>query len=76
MPIGCMSDGQGEFIKGVTPDFKIKVRKDILMETDGPMLKYGIQELQNQVIILPHNRKLWPDQDRLSIRYARFRETG
>jgi putative restriction endonuclease len=61
---------------GVTPEFIIKVREDILMETDGPMLKHGIQELQNQKIILPYNRKLWPDQDRLSIRYAKFRETG
>lgn len=60
-------------IIGVTPDFNIKVREDILMETDGPMLKHGIQELQNQKIILPYNRNLWPDQDRLAIRYAKFR---
>ena len=63
-------------IIGVTPDFRIMVREDILMETDGPMLKYGIQELQNHQIFLPHDRNLWPDQDRLSIRYEKFRETG
>jgi len=63
-------------IIGVTPDYVIKVREDILLETDGPMLKYGIQELQNQKIILPNNKNMWPDRDRLSIRYAKFREVG
>lgn len=63
-------------IIGVTPDYVIKVREDILLETDGPMLKYGIQELQNQKIILPNNKNMWPDRDRLSIRFAKFREVG
>jgi len=63
-------------IIGVTPDYKIEVREDILHETDGPMLKYGIQELQNTKIILPHDKKSWPDRDCLSIRYARFKQTG
>ena len=61
---------------GVTPDFRIEVREDILRETDGPMLKHGIQELQSQKIILPHDRDLWPDRDRISIRYARFKAVG
>lgn len=63
-------------IIGVTPDFNIKVREDILQETDGPMLKHGIQDFQNQRIILPHDKKLWPDQDRLFIKYTKFREAG
>jgi len=63
-------------IIGVTPDYMIKVREDILLESDGPMLKYGIQGLQNQKIILPNNKNMWPDRDRLSIRYAKFREVG
>ena len=63
-------------IIGITPDFKIEIREDILRETDGPMLKHGIQELQSQKIILPSSRNLWPDRERLSIRYAKFRETG
>ncbi|NJD04565.1 MAG: HNH endonuclease [Ruminiclostridium sp.] len=63
-------------IIGVTPDFKIEVRDDILHEIDGPMLKHGIQELQNQKIVLPYGKGLWPDRDRLDIRYHKFRETG
>jgi len=63
-------------IIGVTPDYQIKVREDILQETDGPMLRHGIQELQNQKIILPSNKSMWPDRDRLMIRYAKFRDAG
>ena len=35
-------------IIGITPDYDIKVRTDVLEEIDGPMLKHGIQELNNQ----------------------------
>ncbi len=63
-------------IIGVTPDYKIEVREDILQETDGPMLKHGIQELQNVKIILPHDKSSWPDRERLSIKYSRFKQTG
>ncbi len=63
-------------IIGVTPDYKIEVREDILHETDGPMLKHGIQELQSTKIILPHDKKAWPDRERLEIKYSRFKQTG
>lgn len=59
-------------IIGINPDYKIKVRKDILEETDGPMLKYGIQFLDNQILTLPRNRNNWPDRDRLDVRYRGF----
>lgn len=63
-------------IIGVSPDFIIEVRDDVLHEVDGPMLKHGIQELQSQKIILPYSKSSWPDRERLDIRYRRFRETG
>jgi putative restriction endonuclease len=63
-------------IVGVSPDYKISVRNDILLEIDGPMLKHGIQELHNSSIILPNNKKSWPDRDRLSIRFGQFKQTG
>ena len=58
----------------VTPEFKIIVREDILKESDGPMLRYGIQQMHQQKIILPGNKKHWPDRDRLEERFKRFRE--
>lgn len=59
-------------ILGVSPDYNIKVRKDILEEVDGLMLKYGLQSLNNNKIILPHRKLDWPDKERLSIRYNKF----
>ncbi len=59
-------------ILGVSPDYNIKVRKDILDEVDGPMLKYGLQSLNNKKLILPHNKIDWPDKNRLSTRYNKF----
>lgn len=63
-------------IIGVTPDYVIEVREDILKEKDGPMLKYGFQELQHHKILLPHDKKMWPDRERLYIKYSRFKQTG
>jgi len=34
-------------ILGINPDYHIHVRNDILHETDGPMLKYGLQALEH-----------------------------
>lgn len=59
-------------ILGITPDYQIKVRQDILEEKDGPMLKYGIQDLDNQKILLPRRKENWPDQYRLERRFHRF----
>jgi putative restriction endonuclease len=59
-------------IIGINPAYQIHVRKDILEETDGPMLKYGLQSLENQKIILPGHRSEYPDRDRLDQRFDRF----
>lgn len=63
-------------IIGISPDYEINVREDILKEIDGPMLKYGIQNLNKQNLILPRNEVNWPDQERLDIRYQQFLKTG
>lgn len=60
-------------ILGVTPDFSIEIREDILHEIDGPMLVHGIQEFQGGNLRKPSSRRLWPDRDRLALRYERFR---
>jgi len=60
----------------ITPDYDIRVRTDVLQEIDGPMLKLGIQEMNNHKIILPSKRRDYPDRERLDWRYERFRKTG
>jgi putative restriction endonuclease len=59
-------------ILGITPDYIIKVREDILQEIDGPMLKHGIQSLENQTLYLPGNKNNWPDKFRLEERFGLF----
>jgi putative restriction endonuclease len=59
-------------IVGLNPDYKIIVRKDILEEVDGPMLKYGIQDMHGQKIELPGKKKDQPDRERLAYRFERF----
>jgi putative restriction endonuclease len=61
---------------GINPDYIIKIRTDFLMETDGPMLIYGIQSLNNSKLILPPNKIHWPDKERLEQRYLDFLEAG
>jgi len=63
-------------ILGISPDFIIKVRQDIREETDGPMLKYGIQSLNENKIILPSSQRDWPDRNRLAQRFDAFRQVG
>ena len=57
---------------GINSDFKIIIREDLLLETDGPMLKYGIQSLNNSKLILPNNKMDWPDRERLERRFMSF----
>ena len=54
------------FIIGITPDYIIKVRQDILDEADGPMLKHGLQGMDGTKIILPRNEKLKPNRANFS----------
>lgn len=61
---------------GINPDFIIKVKTDLLNETDGPMLRYGIQSLNNTKIILPAQKNNWPDKERLEIRFNKFLNAG
>lgn len=64
------------FLLGVTPNYMIEVRKDVLKEKDGPMLVHGLQSLHNQKIVLPRPKKLQPSPDLLEQRYQRFRAVG
>lgn len=62
------------FMLGVTPDYRIVVREDVLVEEDGPMLIHALQGLHDQKIQLPRRRDDWPDAESLAWRYARFVE--
>jgi putative restriction endonuclease len=61
-------------IIGINPDYQVVVRHDILEEIDGPMLKYGLQSLNNGRLILPGHKSDWPDRERLELRFEKFRK--
>ena len=60
-------------IIGITPDYLIQVREDILNEIDGPMLKFGIQQMHGNKLILPKSANSRPNRDWLEIRYFNFK---
>jgi putative restriction endonuclease len=60
-------------ILGVRPDLVIDVRRDILDEVDGPMLRHGIQEMAGIRLTVPRQRSAHPDRTNLERRYEEFR---
>jgi putative restriction endonuclease len=60
-------------IIGVSPDYRVHVRSDILNEHDGPILRYGLQELDGINLILPSSTVKWPNRDALQWRFEKFR---
>lgn len=63
-------------IIGISPDFRVHVREDVLREIDGPMLRYGLQEIEGRNLIVPVRKSDRPDRERLEERFKRFREAG
>ena len=61
---------------GIRPDYKIVVRSDIMEEQDGPMLRHGLQEIDNQHLILPRKVRDRPDPERLGKRFDDFAESA
>jgi len=45
---------------GVSPDYEIVVREDLLSEEDGPMLTHGIQGLHQRKLIMPETAAIGP----------------
>lgn len=63
-------------VLGVRPDMTIAVRRDILDEIDGPMLKHGLQAMDGVSLTLPKRLAHHPDHARVEERYEEFRAAG
>jgi putative restriction endonuclease len=63
-------------VLGITPDFVVEVRGDVLRDTDGPMLVHGLQEFQGAPLFLPRRQDERPNQDFLKERYNQFRRAS
>jgi putative restriction endonuclease len=60
-------------ILGITPDYLVSIRSDILEEIDGPMLLHGLKEMNEKKILLPSYPGHRPNVDFLAIRYEKFK---
>ena len=65
-----------ELFLGVTPKGVIHVRPDLLSESDGPMLRHGLQGLHEQPIHRPRRAADHPDPERLEVKYQDFRQAS
>jgi putative restriction endonuclease len=56
---------------GVSPEYEVYVAKRLLEDDDGPMLEL-LKAFHGERLIVPSNRTLQPDRQRLAIRFDRF----
>jgi putative restriction endonuclease len=59
-------------VLGVSPDYEVVVREDILEEIDGPMLQHGLKEMHGVRLLVPRSVAEKPDRDRLARRFEEF----
>ena len=57
---------------GVSGEYVIHINERLLAETDGPMLKHGLQEMHGQLLTVPRHTTSRPDTARLNTRFAQF----
>jgi len=60
-------------IIGIDTEARVHVRADILEETDGPMLRYGLQEADGIRLLLPHKNEFRPNREFLAERFELFK---
>jgi putative restriction endonuclease len=61
-----------KLLMGVTTSYEVRINRELLEEVDGPMLKYGLQEMHGRRLELPRSRREWPDPERLAHRWSAF----
>jgi putative restriction endonuclease len=65
-----------KYFIGITLDYKVEVRKDVLNEEDGPMLQHGLKGLHNSTIYVPKLTINRPNKNFLDIRYQRYKNAS
>lgn len=58
---------------GISPDYIVHVRSDLMSEIDGPMLKHGIQDMNLKTLYLPMPDKSKPNREFLDMRFIKFK---
>jgi putative restriction endonuclease len=63
-------------VLGITPSCQIRIRADILVEKDGPTLRYALQGLHKSNLHVPVRKTAHPNAELLEDRYERFLAAG
>ncbi|MDE0928167.1 MAG: hypothetical protein OSA06_05340 [Acidimicrobiales bacterium] len=63
-------------ILGIRPDHEIRLRPDIMVEQDGPTLRYSLQGMNGQRIRPPRAKVSRPDVELLEERWEQFKESA
>jgi putative restriction endonuclease len=61
---------------GITPDYVVCVRRDVLDQEDGPMLVHGLQGFHGARLRVPQAPASQPDPRLLEERFQHFRQLG
>lgn len=59
-------------VLGISPDYVVRMRPEILEEVDGPMLKHGLQAMDGKIIFRPNDQRLAPNKNSLAWRFEKF----
>lgn len=60
-------------ILGITPGYEVRINRVVLNETDGPMLRHGLQEFHGRsLMVVPARPKERPDPLLLEARFQAF----
>ena len=59
-------------IFGIDPKYRVGVRPDVMLEIDGPTLRYTLQAIDGSQIDLPRRRAAKPDPEALDVRWKQF----
>jgi putative restriction endonuclease len=57
---------------GITPDYEVRIDRELLNEIDGPTLRHGLQDMQGQELTIPKRRSERPSRESLARRFAEF----
>jgi putative restriction endonuclease len=57
---------------GITPDYEVRIDRDLLDEIDGPMLRHGLQDMHGRILHVPSRPNERPSREALASRFAEF----
>ena len=61
-------------ILGISPDYRIHIRQEVLDTFDGPTLQHALKEMDGEELRqVPESRESQPDKDLLAERYEKFK---